>query len=164
MNEQIQTLYFSGYCYWSMEAVFTHLKGVRETIAGWISQGESADIEAVRIDFSPKEIDATTLIEIHLAMHSSAAKTGIKKRYPTRVFSHKASNTKLLQSLIEDISRNSERKCYCKSERLSTFHPAKSQYQNYYLKGPEKPYCQQYIRPKLEQLNKRWPKLFTAKI
>lgn len=164
MSEQIQRLYFSGYCYWSMEAVFTHLKGVRETTAGWISQGESADIEAVRIDFSPKEIVASTLIEIHLAMHSSATKTGIKKRYPTRVFSDKASDTKLLQSLVEDISQKSNRIYYCKSERLSTFHPAKSQYQNYYLNGPEKPFCQQYIRPKLEQLNKRWPKLFAAKI
>jgi peptide-methionine (S)-S-oxide reductase len=163
MSESNQTLYFSGYCYWSMEAVFSHLRGVKRVLPGWVSSGSSPEVEAVCVCFSPEQISAATLISIHLSMHRSDIDTGIKRRYPTRVFSTQRSELQILQSLIEDISHKSHGIFYCKSERLSTFRRASQRYENYYIRGPEKPYCQQYIRPRLNRLSNEWPNFFIHK-
>lgn len=159
----MRLLYFTGYCYWSMEAVFSHIRGVQNVQSGWISTEESSEIEAVRVVFSPNEIDPSALIAIHLSMHRSDVQQGIKKHYPSKVCTEIESEVNVIQSLIEDICQKSNRIYYCKSERLSTFRIANERYEDYYLSGPEKPYCHQYIRPKLDQLKDDWPDLFMNK-
>jgi len=146
-----------------MEAVFSHLRGVKDVQSGWVSLKESYEIEAVRVVFLPDDIDPSALIAIHLSMHRTDLQQGIKKRYPSKVCTEIEADIDVIQSLIEDISHRSNRIYYCKSERLSTFRPADARYDDYYLSGPEKPYCHQYIRPKLDQLKDGWPELFIHK-
>lgn len=163
MERDIRSLYFTGYCYWSMEAIFSHLRAVQNVQSGWVSTEASSEIEAVSVVFSPNEIAPSALIAIHLSMHRSDLQQGIKKRYPSKVCTEIEAEIEVIQSLIEDISQKSKRIYYCKAERLSTFRPAEKRYDDYYLSGPEKPYCHQYIRPKLDQLKEGWPGLFVNK-
>lgn len=142
---------FGGGCHWCTEAVFQSLIGVENVEQGWIASAEKnkSFSEAVIVHFDVKEINLKTLIEIHLRTHKSTSNHSMRTKYRSAVyyFSHqqKEKSTKIIADLQSDFKDT----IITKLVAFITFKPSTEEFQNYYQSNPDKPFCKNYIRPKL---------------
>jgi peptide-methionine (S)-S-oxide reductase len=142
---------FGGGCHWCTEAVFQSLKGVETVEQGWVSSvGEDSNFsEAVIVSYYPEIIDLKVLIEIHLLTHSSTSAHTMRKKYRSAVYYFSKEQQQEVDCILTDLQEEFDNKLITKSLPYTGFKPSREEYQNYYLKNPEKPFCRRYIQPKL---------------
>jgi peptide-methionine (S)-S-oxide reductase len=149
-----------------MEAVFQFVQGVLLVEQGWISKQKEPDkyFEAVRIQFDPSIISSEELVEIHLATHQSSNQHGLSARYPSSIYTmNQEQFDKLSMNLILK-KEGPERSIITTVEILAEFKSSLPRYHNYFISNPEKPFCNLYIRPKLERLNHLFPHLVKSSL
>jgi peptide-methionine (S)-S-oxide reductase len=146
---------FGGGCHWCTEAVFQSLKGVEKVEQGWVaSDGEDSNFsEAVIVYFTPEIISLKTLIEVHLHTHSSTSKHSMRKKYRSAVYYYSIDQKREVERIILDLQEEFDYKLITKVLPFVKFKPSPEEYQNYYLKNPNKPFCQRYIHPKLMKIS-----------
>lgn len=143
-----------GGCHWCTEAVFQSLKGVEKVNQGYVaSTGENNWFsEAVIVHFEDEVITLKTLIEIHLHTHKSASAHSMRNKYRSAIYTFTeeqfADSSLILNELKIKLDQNIITKIYPFFE----FKESRKEIQNYYTKGPEKPFCVRFINPKLELL------------
>jgi peptide-methionine (S)-S-oxide reductase len=150
---------FGGGCHWCTESVFQSLKGVQNVVQGWIASENENDSfsEAVIVHFDPDLVDLRVLIEIHLNTHSSTSSHARRGKYRSGIYTFEQTQynaaVKIKMSFQEAFNNELITEVY----RFKEFKPSPDQYQDYYLKNPEKPFCQRYISPKLKWVEKQFP-------
>jgi len=151
---------FGGGCHWCTEAVFQSLLGVREVEQGWISSTgiHTAYSEAVIVHFDPTVIDLTTLITIHLLTHSSTSMHSLRSKYRSAIYYFTAAQAATISNILEIQQKEFEKPIITTILPFLTFKKNTEQYLNYFLKNPNKPFCKNYIHPKLQYLKKRFSK------
>jgi peptide-methionine (S)-S-oxide reductase len=150
---------FGGGCHWCTESVFQSLKGVQKVEQGWIastSENESFS-EAVIVHFDAAVIDIKDLIEIHLNTHSSTSDHALRTKYRSAVYTFSETQFKASVEIIAGFQNAFNHQLITKVYPFKDFRPSPLQYQNYYLKNPQKPFCKRYISPKISLLEKRFP-------
>ena len=142
---------FGGGCHWCTEAVFQALKGVIKVEQGWIaSNGENDTFsEAVIVHFN-LEITIKTLIEVHLYTHKSTSNHSMREKYRSAIYTFSEEQLIKSKAIIANFQGEFEGEIITKVYPFKAFKPSSSQFQNYYLKNPSKPFCKRYINPKLE--------------
>lgn len=152
MKSAISQIGFGGGCHWCTEAVFQALKGVIKVKQGWIaSEGGNENFsEAVLVHFNSEEITIESLIKVHLHTHKCTSNHSMRKKYRSAVYTF--SDEQLIQSkiLIAGFQNDFENKIITKVLPFIAFKPSSSEFQNYYIKNPSKPFCKRYINPKLK--------------
>lgn len=145
---------FGGGCHWCTEAVFQNLKGVIHVDQGWIASDENntAFSEAVIVKFDPSKIDLKTLLEIHLYTHKSTANHSMRQKYRSAVYSFSEEQKKQAKIGLDALQPNFYGKIITQVLPFKTFKPTEENFQNYYAKNPEKPFCKSFIQPKLRLL------------
>lgn len=151
---EIQKIGFGGGCFWCTEAVFQNLKGVTNVAQGWIASNENNQgfSEAVIVEFDIYEIDLKTLIEIHLLTHKSTSNHSMRKKYRSAIYSFSKEQKKQAKILLELLQIGIQKKIITQVLTFETFKPTEENFQNYYTKNPEKPFCKTFIEPKLKLL------------
>lgn len=158
---ELTKIAFGGGCHWCTEAVFQSLKGVEKVDQGWISSTEknNAFSEAVIVHFNVQQIDLKTLIEIHLLTHKSTSNHSMRKKYRSAVYYFSQDQKKEVFKLIEKIQSNFENKIITKTLEFKGFKPSTEEFRNYYQTNPDKPFCKNYINPKLKLLINKFSNL-----
>jgi peptide-methionine (S)-S-oxide reductase len=158
---ELTKIAFGGGCHWCTEAVFQSLKGVEKVDQGWISSTEknNAFSEAVIVHFNVQQIDLKTLIEIHLLTHKSTSNHSMRKKYRSAVYYFSQDQKKEVFKLIEKIQSNFENKIITKTLGFKGFKPSTEEFRNYYQTNPDKPFCKNYINPKLKLLINKFSNL-----
>ena len=151
IKNRVSKIGFGGGCHWCTEAVFQALKGVIKVEQGWIaSEGENDTFsEAVIVHFN-LEITIKTLIEVHLHTHKSTSNHSMRKKYRSAIYTFSEEQLIKSKAIIANFQGEFEDKIVTKVCPFKAFKPSSSQFQNYYLKNPSKPFCKRYINPKLE--------------
>ncbi|MFC7357212.1 peptide-methionine (S)-S-oxide reductase [Jejudonia soesokkakensis] len=154
MISETQKIALGGGCHWCTEAVFQSLKGVVKVEQGYVaSKEENASFsEAVIVHFFTKQNSLQALIEIHLHTHKSTSNHSMREKYRSAIYVFSEEQKKECQQLLSELQSDFKDKLITKVLFFNEFKPSRTQITNYYFNNPEKPFCRQFINPKLKLL------------
>lgn len=149
---------FGGGCHWCTEAVFQSLNGVHTVEQGWISSTEDHNTfsEAVIVHFDHHQIDLKTLIEIHLRTHKSTSNHSMRTKYRSAVYYFSLQQKEKSLRIINELQLDFKATLITQLLVFKNFKSSREEFQNYYQSNPDKPFCENYINPKLQFLLKNF--------
>ena len=168
---QLQTAVLAGGCFWGMEAVFEHVKGVRDVVSGYAG-GSRADAnyqmvasertrhaEAVRIRFDPRQISYSDLLRIYFAVAHDPTQVNrqgpdVGASYRSAIFPQNAEQRKVAAQWIKQLGRG--QKVATRLE-AGAFYPAEAYHQDFARKNPTHGYIVVHDRPKVAKLKRTFP-------
>ena len=149
-----------GGCHWCTEAVFQALKGVVKVEQGYVASvdANTSFSEAVIIYFNEAIIALSVLIEIHLHTHKSTSNHSMRDKYRSAIYYFSEVQKKEATDIFNGFKNTFEEEIITEVLPFSEFKASREAIQNYYIKNPEKPFCKQFINPKLELLVNKFSK------
>ncbi|MGA7750830.1 MAG: peptide-methionine (S)-S-oxide reductase MsrA [Gallionella sp.] len=174
-----QTAVFSGGCFWGVDAVFKHVRGVSEVVSGYaggnadtahyelVSNGDTGHAESVRIRFDPAKVSYQQLLQVFFSvahdptqLNRQGPDTG--SQYRSAIFYTSAEQQKIAQSYIQQLTavHTFSAPIVTQVVPLQQFYPAEEHHQNYLALHPYQPYIVFNDMPKLEHLRKQFPALY----
>jgi len=147
-----------GGCHWCTEAVYQSLKGVSKVQQGFVSSSGSntSFSEAVIVHFDKEIILLKDIIEIHLHTHSSTSEHSMRSKYRSAVYTFSKDQALEVQKIISGLQVVFEHKVITEVLPFVDFKSSEKQFANYYFDNPQKPFCQNYIEPKIKLLLQRF--------
>ncbi len=141
-----------GSCHWCTEAIFQSLIGVEEVLQGWIhSDGEATTFsEAVVITFDTNLITLEALIEIHLHTHSCTAMHSMRGKYRSALYYFDEAQKNTAITTLQLLQKDFNDTIITQVLPYVAFKLNIEDQLNYYHSNPEKPFCENYINPKLK--------------
>jgi peptide-methionine (S)-S-oxide reductase len=174
-----QTAVFAGGCFWGVDAVFKHVKGVTNVESGYaggnaatahyemVSEGNTGHAESVRVRFDPAKVSYQQLLQVFFSVAHDPTEldrqgpdTGTQ--YRSAIFYTSAEQQKIAQSTIQQLTAAHKFSAPIVTQvvPLQQFYPAEDYHQNYLALHPYQPYIMFNDMPKLEQLRKQFPGLY----
>jgi peptide-methionine (S)-S-oxide reductase len=176
------TAVFAGGCFWGVEAVFEHLKGVSSATSGYaggstsspsyeqVSSGATGHAEAVLVVYDPAEISYDQLLQVFFTVAHDPTQLNrqgpdVGTQYRSAVFYRNAAQRQATESYVAKIR---DAKLYrgaivTEVAQLRAFHAAEAYHQDYLVRHPNQPYIVINDAPKLENLRKQFPALYQAR-
>jgi peptide-methionine (S)-S-oxide reductase len=174
-----QTVVLAGGCFWGVEAVFEHVKGVSSAVSGYsggstrsptyseVSTGRTGHAEAVQVVFDPAQVSLEELLEVFfMVAHNPTERNrqgpDVGTQYRSAIFYADASQQKAAQAYVAGLAQKKVFRQPIVTEvvPLDVFYPAESYHQGYLERHPDQPYIIINDAPKLEQLRKAYPALY----
>ncbi len=154
MREELVKIAFGGGCHWCTEAVFQSLIGVIKVEQGYIASndGNTDFSEAVIVHFNRHCITLPVLIEIHLLTHNSRSNHSMRLKYRSAIYVFSKSQFSIAQNLLTEFQNKYDNKLITQVMSYVKFKPSREAITNYYYNNPNKPFCENYIHPKLKLL------------
>ena len=171
----LKTAIFAGGCFWGVEAVFSHTKGVTSAVSGYVggtvanptyeqvSAGDTGHAESVKVTYDPTVVRYDQLLQV---LFSVVADPTLKNRqgpdagtqYRAAIFPLNAEQRQVATSYIAQMRSSGvwDRPIVVQVETPGRFYPAEEYHQDYYALNPDQPYCQAVIAPKLAKLKKNY--------
>jgi len=169
------TAVLAGGCFWGMEAVFEHVKGVTDVVSGYAGgsaanahydDADSGHAEAVKITYDPTKVSYATLLQVYFAVAHNPTEVNRQgpdegPSYRSAIFPQNASQEAQAKSFIAKLTANHvfKRPIATKIEH-GGFYPAEEYHQDFARKNPNYPYIVVNDRPKIVALKRQYPNLF----
>lgn len=152
------TIGLGGSCHWCTEAVFQSLIGVTQVRQGWLAAADQADFfsEGVLVDYDTQIIDLSTLIKVHLYTHSSTARHSMRNKYRSAIYATSAQQAEQANASIAALQAEFDQPIITEVCSFMAFRENIETYRNYYFQNPQRPFCSNYIHPKLRLLQERF--------
>jgi peptide-methionine (S)-S-oxide reductase len=150
---------FGGSCHWCTEAIFQSLRGVGEVLQGWVAVEGDDFSEAVLVTFDETVISLTTLVAIHLATHSCTAEHSMRWKYRSAVYVFDELQVVAVQEVLDALQADYVERIITQILPMKQFRLNQPEYLNYYYSDPQKPFCENIVRPKLALLLERFGKV-----
>ncbi len=174
-----QTAVLAGGCFWGMEAVFEHLKGVSDVVSGFaggsattahyeqVSSGRTGHAEAVKITYDPAQISYGQLLKVYFAVAHDPTQLNRQgpdegTQYRSEIFFANPQQQNLAQSYIHQLDQAHvfSHPIVTQVAPLHSFYAAEDYHQNFIQRNPNYPYVVIYDLPKLAQLKQQFPDLY----
>lgn len=176
-EEGTEIAIFGGGCFWSMEAIFSQLKGTVEVEVGYaggyienptyeqVYSGGTGHAEVIKIVFDPKIISYNQLLDVFFFVHDPTTLNrqgnDIGESYRSIILFTKSVQEKSAEEFIKSLD---EKKIYPNSivtevEPLDEFYKAEDYHQEYYVNNSLQSYCQLVILPKVEKYQEKFANL-----
>ena len=177
-----QTAVLAGGCFWGVEAVFEHVKGVIKVTSGYsggaadtaqygtVSTGETGHAESVRIVYDPSQISYGQLLKVFFSvahdpteLNRQGPDTGTQ--YRSAIFYGSEEQQRIAEAYIDQLNKAKVfgAPIVTKVTALRSFYEAESYHQDYLEHHPDEPYIVFNDLPKVENLRKHFPELYKAK-
>ena len=175
----LQTAVLAGGCFWGVDAVFKHVKGVVEVESGYsggsaetanykmVSNGHTGHAESVRVRFDPAKVSYQTLLKVFFSVAHDPTQLNRQgpdygTQYRSAIFYTDQEQKKIAQSYIRQltVARTYPKPIVTQLLPLDVFYPAEDYHQNYLARHPSQPYIVMFDQPKLEQLRKQFKLLY----
>ncbi|MXO75319.1 peptide-methionine (S)-S-oxide reductase MsrA [Altererythrobacter aerius] len=172
----LKTAVFAGGCFWGVEAVFSHVKGVRSAVSGYtggtaasasydaVSGGFTDHAEAVRLTYDPAIIRYDQLLRIYFSIIADPTLENrqgpdVGTQYRSALFPVSAEQNAVAKAYIAQLSsaRVWAKPIVTRIERAQAFYPAETYHQDFARKNPEHRYILQFDAPKLAALKAMYP-------
>ncbi len=166
----------AGGCFWGVQAVFQHVKGVSNAVSGYaggqagtanynaVGSGRTGHAEAVEITYDPRQISYGQLLQIYFSIAHDPTQLNRQgpdhgTQYRSAVFPANDSQRKVAEAYIEQLNKSG---VYPKAlattiEPLQAFYPAEDYHQDYLVRNPNSLYIVINDVPKVENLAKTFP-------
>lgn len=174
-----QTAVFAGGCFWGIEAVFEHLKGVKSAVSGYaggttrspsydeVSSGTTGHAEAVQVVYDPSLISYETLLHVFFSVAHDPTELNrqgpdVGTQYRSAIFFGDEDQKQAAESYITQLTKAKafDRPIVTELVPLRAFYPAEEYHQNYMARHPNSPYIVINDAPKVEHLRRQFPALY----
>ncbi len=178
----LHTVVLGGGCFWGLQAVFEHVKGVTSVTAGYsggsaetanyeaVSEGRSGHAEAVRITYDPSQITYGQLIQVFFGIAHNPTEINRQgpdegTQYRSVIFYSNERQRRIAQAYIDQLNQAKvfERPIATQLVGLHGFYKAESYHQDFAVKYPNDPYIVINDFPKVANLRKEMPKLYVPR-
>jgi peptide-methionine (S)-S-oxide reductase len=177
-----QTAVVSGGCFWGVQAVFQHVKGVLDVKSGYsggaantahyemVSEGDTGHAESVRIVYDPSQISYGQLLKVFFSvahdpttMNRQGPDTGTQ--YRSVIFFSGEEQERIARAYIDQLN---QAKVFgdpivTQVVPLKKFYEAEAYHQDYATQHPDQPYIKYNDLPKVENLRKQFPNLYVSR-
>jgi len=175
-----ETAVLAGGCFWGMESVFEHLKGVTDVVSGFaggsagdasydkVSTEGTGHAEAVRITYDPSRVSYAQLLQVYFAVAHDPTEVNrqgpdVGPSYRSAIFPQTASQEAQAKKFIAKLTAQHVFKAPIATRiEHGGFFPAEAYHQDYARKHPWQPYIVINDRPKVVALRRQYPSLFKA--
>jgi peptide-methionine (S)-S-oxide reductase len=174
-----ETAVFAGGCFWGVEGVFEHVRGVKSATAGYaggtmaspsyedVSSGSTGHAESVRVVFDPAEVSYRQLLTVFFAVAHDPTQRDRQgpdfgTQYRSVVFYTSDEQKHSAEAYVAELTA---KKVYSKPivteiVPLRAFYTAEEYHQHYMERHPYSPYIVFNDAPKLKQLERQFPDLY----
>jgi peptide-methionine (S)-S-oxide reductase len=174
-----QTAVVAGGCFWGIQAVFQHVKGVKDATAGYsggsaataeyerVGTGETGHAESVKVTFDPAQISYGQLLKVFFSvahdpteLNRQGPDTG--SQYRSVIFYSSEEQRHIAETYISQLeqAKSFPRAIVTQVVPLKAFYPAEAYHQNYATLHPYNPYIAINDAPKVEHLRQQFPDLY----
>ena len=173
----MQTAVFAGGCFWGMEAVFEHVKGVRAVTAGYaggsadtatydqVSSETTRHAEAVRIVYDPNQVSYATLLRVYFSvahdpteLNRQGPDTGTS--YRSAIFPQTPAQRTVAAAYIAQLAKAHVFPAPIVTKLESGhFFPAEAHHQHFFDRNPRHPYIVRWDKPKVAAFKAGFPAL-----
>ena len=179
-SPQTETAVLAGGCFWGMESVFEHVKGVTDVVSGFaggsardasydkVSTEGTGHAEAVRITYDPSRVSYAQLLQVYFAVAHNPTEVNrqgpdIGASYRSAIFPQTASQEAQAKRFIAKLTAQHVFKAPIATRiEHGGFFPAEAFHQDFARKHPDYPYIVINDRPKVVALRRQYPSLFKA--
>ena len=174
-----ETAVFAGGCFWGVEGVFQHVKGVTSAVAGYtggakatadydtVSTGNTGHAEAVRVTFDPTKIGYADLLRVYFSVIADPTQLNYQgpdhgSQYRTALFPQSATQAKVARAYIVQLgsARIYSRPIVTRIEPTKPFYLAEAHHQDFMKRNPNYPYIVINDRPKVDALKRIFPSVY----
>jgi len=177
----IQTAVLSGGCFWGMQGVFEHVKGVKRVLAGYaggaamaahyeiVSSGTTGHAESVEIQYDPKQISYGELLRVYFSVAHDPTELNYQgpdegTQYRSNIWYTTPDQKRVADAYIAQLG-----KAHAFSQPIVTrvdaykgFYPAEDYHQDFLIKNPDYPYIVINDQPKIANLKRLLPADYVA--
>jgi peptide-methionine (S)-S-oxide reductase len=176
----LETAVLAGGCFWGIQAVYQHVKGVKNAVSGYaggtqkeafyetVSSGRTGHAEAVQVTFDPKQVSYGKILQVFFSvahdptqLNRQGPDTG--PQYRSEIFPQNEAQAKIAKDYIAqlDAAKAFRRPIVTKTGAANaTFFPAEAYHQDYAIRHPSQPYIVFNDAPKVENLKKTFPDMW----
>ena len=177
-----QTAVFAGGCFWGLEAVFGHVKGVIDVKSGYsggeantaqydlVSDGDTGHAESVKVTFDPAKVTYIQLLTVFFSVAHDPTELNYQgpdhgTQYRSAIFYTDEEQKKSALAYIDAITKSKafSKPVVTEVVPLKAFYQAEAHHQNYLVLHPKDPYIVYNDIPKVEALKAKFPDLYQEK-
>lgn len=174
-----QTAVLAGGCFWGMQSVFEHVRGVRQVWAGYsggaastaqyetVSEGGTGHAESVRIAFDPAVLSYGQLLKIYFAVAHDPTTLNRQgpdagTQYRSEIFYANPEQKKIAEAYVAQLNAAKvfDGRIVTLVQPLTGFYPAEDYHQDYARKHPNNAYILINDAPKLARLKQAYPGMY----
>jgi peptide-methionine (S)-S-oxide reductase len=176
-----ETAILSGGCFWGMQVVFQHVRGVQQAISGYtggaagtasyddVSTGSTGHAESLKITFDPSVVSYGTLLLVYFSVATDP--TELDRQYPDdgpqyrgEIWAGNAEQRQIATAYISQLTADHTfaAPIVTRVDAAMPFYPAEGYHQNYATLNPDSPYIATFDAPKVTALAQLFPKLYMS--
>ncbi len=177
-----QTIVLAGGCFWGVQGVFQHVRGVEKAVSGYaggkratanyelVSTGATGHAEAVQVTFDPKVVSLGEILRIFFSVATDPTQLNMQypdhgTQYRNAIFTTSADQTRVAQAYIAQLGAA---KAFSKPIVTTVgpnpgFYAAEAYHQDYLTLNPDQPYIAAYDMPKIDDLKRLYPARYSPK-
>jgi peptide-methionine (S)-S-oxide reductase len=173
---------FAGGCFWGVEGVFEHVKGVRDVKSGYaggtarsanydaVSSGRTDHAESVRVTYDPTKVSYAQLLNVFFSVAHDPTQLNrqgpdVGRHYRSAIFYIGEAQRAAAHAYIDSLNRSGtlSKPIVTEVVPLQKFYNAEPFHQDFMKKNPTQPYIVEHDKPKLEDLKAKFPELYFKK-
>ena len=177
----LKTAIFAGGCFWGVEGVFSHVKGVKSAVSGYhggterqadyklVSSGVTDHAEAVKVTYDPKVIRYDQLLRIFFSVVTDPTQLNrqgpdVGAHYRNALVPMSAEQNAVARAYLAQLKAAKlwSKPIVTKIERAQAFYPAETYHQDFMLKNPRHGYIVRWDAPKVRALKAMYPGVYSA--
>jgi peptide-methionine (S)-S-oxide reductase len=177
-----ETAVFAGGCFWGVQGVFQHVRGVTKAVSGYsggqrdtaqyetVSGGETGHAESVQVTFDPTRVTYGQLLQVYFSVIQDPTQLNRQgpdsgTQYRSAVFPLNDTQQRVAQSYIAQLEKAHAFPAHIvtKTEPFKGFYPAEWYHQNYLTLHPNSAYIAINDMPKVANLKRLFPNLYRDK-
>ena len=181
-SKGLATMVIAGGCFWGVEAVFEHVKGVTDAVSGYaggpaatanyqrVSSGATGHAEVVRVTYDPSQVTYGQLLKVFFSVAHNPTELNrqgpdVGTQYRSAIFYSNDEQKRVAEAYIQQLqgAKAFKRPIVTQVAPLEAFYPAEPYHQDYLAKHPNEPYIVMHDQPKLVDLQKVLPAMYVKR-
>jgi peptide-methionine (S)-S-oxide reductase len=174
-----ETAVFAGGCFWGVQGVFEHVRGVQQVASGYtggaagtaqyetVSEGDTGHAESVQITYDPTQITYGRLLQIFFSVAHDPTELNYQgpdhgTQYRSAIFPANAQQRSVATSYIAQLDKAHvfPAPIVTRVENFKGFYPAENYHQNFLVLHPDYPYIAINDMPKVNELKRMFPDVY----
>ncbi len=176
-----ETAVLAGGCFWGVQAVFQHLKGVQQAVSGYaggakdtaqyetVSGGRTGHAESVQITFDPRQVSYGRILQVYFSvahdpteLNRQGPDTGTQ--YRSNIFVMNENQRRVAQQYVAQLEQAHvfTHRIVTRIDSFTGFYPAEHYHQDFATLHPDHPYIAFNDAPKVEHLKRLFPDLYRS--
>lgn len=177
----LKTAVFAGGCFWGVEGVFSHVKGVKSAVSGYhggtkrqadykiVTSGITDHAESVKVVYDPEVIRYDQLLRIFFSVIADPTQLNrqgpdVGAHYRTALVPQSREQAAVAAAYLQQLraAKIWSKPIVTKIENARTFYPAEGYHQDFMLKNPRHGYIVRWDAPKVKALKAMYPGVYSA--